>query len=85
VAAQRRRTRRRLHYRQHTDDEVRATIKGAVPLDGVFADWLLERCLEQVTGDSEFDRGVEEGRRRAFDEILGYAMDDTIKIISEDT
>jgi hypothetical protein len=76
-----RKTRRRLHYRQHDEETIRQTIKGAVPVDGIFSDWLLERVCEFVEGDSEFDRGVSEGHRRAFQEILGMAMDDTVKVI----
>ena len=70
------RKRRRLVYRQHTDDQVRNAIKASIPEGSIVMDWLELQCLERVSGGTEFDRGRAEGKREAFAEIMEMVLTD---------
>jgi hypothetical protein len=39
-------------------------------------DFLVEVGMERVEGQSEFERGVQEGRRRLAGDIIGYVLSD---------
>jgi len=61
-------------YVQHDEAIIIATIKAAIPQGGVFADYLCEVGLEPVDGASEFERGVNEGRRRLAGDLLAKSL-----------
>jgi len=65
---------RRIIYRQHSDEQIRAAIKAACPEGSIFADYLQTVCLELVEAPTEFERGVAEGKRRLAGEILTIAI-----------
>jgi hypothetical protein len=73
---------RRLHYQAHSDLEVRRAVKAMLQSHAIISDWLLERVCEDVTGASDFDRGVAEGRRRLAQEMIGMELDETINVKS---
>ncbi len=80
--AERRPKKRRLHYRQHPEDDVKAAIRMAIMPDSIFADWLLERATEDVDGVNEYGRGISEGRRRMCKELLSYALEEEVKVVN---
>jgi len=69
-----RRPKRRVIYREHSDEDLRNAIRGAIPEGGVLWDWLSLICLDAVNDDTDFKRGVQEGRRTLAGEILTIAM-----------
>jgi flagellar motor switch protein FliG len=69
-----RKTIRRISYRQHSDEQIRAAIKAACPEGSIFHDFLQTVCLELVDAATEFERGIREGKRRLAGEILTIAI-----------
>jgi hypothetical protein len=70
----------------YTAEELTLDTRRAVFEGSIFEAWLLDQCLAQVNGDSEFERGVCEGARRLAGLIISSAADKTeIKIETEDT
>lgn len=61
-------------YRQHTEAESNASIKAAIPLGGVFWDYLTDERLAENFGANEWDRGVIEGAKRFAGRLQDIAM-----------
>jgi len=68
-------------YRQHSEKDIQAAIRGAISRDGEFMDYLQEVGLELVEGPDEFHRGIAEGRRRLAGELVSVALSE---VTSED-
>lgn len=65
----------RATYREYSEQEVNATIHGAIPEGGVFWDYLVAETMQENFGASEFERGVIEGGRRFANRLIGIAME----------
>ena len=73
--SQKKRTpKRRLVYREHTDEALQNEIRVAIPVGGVLWDYFSIIGMDTVDGPTEFARGVQEGRRRLAGELLTVAM-----------
>lgn len=59
-------------YLKHTEEETRISFRG---LNAVSVDYLQEITLFEVSGPTEFDRGVAEGERRLAGRLVGWALD----------
>lgn len=61
-------------YRQHSEAAINAAIKQAIPVGGVFWDYLTEERLTENFGPGEWERGIVEGARRFAGRLQDIAM-----------
>lgn len=63
----------------HSDEAINAAIRRAIPMQGVFWDYLTEERLVENFGMSEFERGVIEGARRFAARLQDIALSEDLE------
>jgi hypothetical protein len=64
----------RLTYAEHSEAAIHAAVKEAIPIGGIFADFLTDICLQLIPQrGNEFERGIVEGTRRFAGQLLDMA------------